>query len=202
MSQAAHAGGDHSPTRRVHTVLRTPRPLQVRRLVPPGDPGPVTVEGSMAIRDGREVRAFAFAHRPSTARSPSSIATTSGRGNCPTRSINQDRSTSSTPSGTATQSLGRPVIDAPSATLPASPARSRFDVRGTTWVCQTSTPRTSSEETTTHGRRLSRSTQYTSPRSTTVRISPSARPRSERLFWSTVVQPRQEPRRRRVGKGN
>ena len=34
-----------------------------------------------------------------------------------------------------------------------------FEVSGTTWVCQTSTPSTSWDETTTQGRRLSRSTQ-------------------------------------------
>lgn len=43
---------------------------------------------------------------------------------------------------------------------------------GTTWVCQTSTPRTASDDMTTHGRGLSSSIQYTEPLATTVRIDP------------------------------
>ena len=117
---------------------------------------------------------------PRTARRPSSIASTSGSGSSPTPSTSQERSTSSNPSGTATESVGRPVAAAFSSTLPASPALSRFDVRGTTWVCHTSTRRTSSEDTTTHGRRLSRSTQHTAPRATTAQIAPSAYPRRAR----------------------
>jgi hypothetical protein len=97
--------------------------------------------------------------RPRTARRPSSMASRSGRASLPARSASRERSINSRPSGTATESIGRPVTAAVSNTLPARPARSRFDVSGTTWVCQTSTPRTSSDDTTTHGRRLSSSTQ-------------------------------------------
>jgi hypothetical protein len=42
------------------------------------------------------------------------MASTSGRGSCPTRSTSHDRSTSSKPSGTATESLGSPVAVEPS----------------------------------------------------------------------------------------
>ena len=104
-----------------------------------------------------------ISYRPSTARRPSSMARTRGRGSRPTRSASHERSTSSRPSGTATESFGRPVTAAVRSTLPASPARSRFDVRGTTCVCHTSTPSTSSEDTTTQGRRFSNPTRYSSP---------------------------------------
>ena len=80
-------------------------------------------------------------------------------GTRPVCSTNSERLMSSRPSGTATQSLGSPVAFEASNTLPATPARSTLDVRGTTCACQRSTPRTSSEETTTQGRRLSQSIQ-------------------------------------------
>lgn len=90
----------------------------------------------------------------------------SGFGNVAERSTKSERSMSSKPRGTATESLGKPVTADESSTLPASPARSTLEVRGTTWVCHTSTCRTSSDETTTQGRRLSSSTQQISPRVT------------------------------------
>ena len=55
------------------------------------------------------------------------------------------------------------LASAGSNTFPAMPARPTFEVTGTTWVCQTSTLSTSSEESTTHGRRSSRSIQDTAP---------------------------------------
>ena len=87
-----------------------------------------------------------------------------------------DRSISSSPSGTATESFGSPLAFAGSRTLPALAARATFDVTGTTWLCQTFTLSTSTEDTTTHGRRLSRSIQYTPPLITTERNAPSVPP--------------------------
>lgn len=113
-------------------------------------------------------------HRPSTARTPSSMSSSRTWGSRPACSASNERSINSRPSGTATESFDNPVAVETSNTLPAIPARSRFEVTGTTCVCQTSTPRTSSEETTTHGRRLSNSIQYTAPRTTTGRNAPSS----------------------------
>lgn len=112
---------------------------------------------------------------------PWSRSSMRGCGSCPTASPSQERSTSSIPSGTATESFGSPVTVVERNTLPARPARSRFDVSGTTSVCQTSTPRTSLEETTTHGRCLSTSTQCTAPRLTNVPTVASVRRLREHL---------------------
>jgi heat shock protein HslJ len=118
--------------------------------------GEVAVDGDrLTIGDG-ETR---LTLRPRTARSPSSMSSTSSGGSTPASSASSARSTSSRPRGTATESFGSPVTFAGRSTLPPNPALSRFDVTGTTWVCHTDTPRTSSEETTTQGRRLSRSIQ-------------------------------------------
>ena len=115
-----------------------------------------------------------LSQRPSTARTPASIASINAAGRRPVRSTSHERSINSNPSGTATESRSSPVTFAGNRTLLANPARFAFDVNGTTWACQTSTPSTSADETTTHGRRLSRSTQCTSPRATTARFGPSA----------------------------
>ncbi len=80
-------------------------------------------------------------------------------GKRPTLWARSERSMSSRPITTATESLGNPVAAEGSSTFPARPARARLDVRGTTWVGQRSTSDTSSAETTTHGRRLSNSIQ-------------------------------------------
>jgi len=113
---------------------------------------------------------------PSTTRRPLSMSSRRTPGIRPACSTSSGRSISSRPRGTATESLGSPVAAERSNTLPAMPARSRLEVTGTTWVCQTSTPKTSSDETTTHGRRLSRSIQYTPPRATTERNAPFVPP--------------------------
>ena len=158
------AGGELHSRHRPSVARRGAAPVRRRRQDP-------RLLNTVAPSARREVPGY----RPRTARSPSSMASTRARGSRPTRSTSHERSTSTNPSGTATESFPKPVTAASSKTLPARPARSRFEVRGTTWVCQTSTPRTSSRDTTTHGRRLSRSIQYTPPRATTAPIAPSAR---------------------------
>lgn len=110
---------------------------------------------------------------PRMARRPSSMSSIKTSGNRPARSPSSDRSISSRPSGTATESLGSPLAVAGRSTFPAIPARATFEVTGTTWVCQTSTLSTSSEDTTTHGRLLSSSIQCTAPLATTVQNAPS-----------------------------
>lgn len=80
---------------------------------------------------------------------PSSIASVSARGNRPAQSPSQDRSTNFSRNGTATESTGNPVTAASSNTFPARPARSVLEVGGATCVCQKSTPRISSEDSTT-----------------------------------------------------
>jgi len=110
---------------------------------------------------------------PRTARSPSSRSPIRMSGNRPACSPSSERSISSRPSGTATESFGNPLTVAGKNTFAAMPARAMLEVTGTTWVCQTFTLSTSSEDTTTHGRRLSSSIQCTAPRATTVRNAPS-----------------------------
>ena len=89
--------------------------------------------------------------RARTRRMPWSMASMRTGGSCPVLSTSHARSTSSSPIGTATESSGSPVTTDSRRTLPANPAQSTLEVRGTTWTCHTSTESTSCDDTTTQG---------------------------------------------------
>ena len=117
------------------------------------DPCAARVSASSRGFESRPLRSTDVSAAPSqmprTARRPSSMSSISTSGSLPACCPRSDRSINSSPSGTATESFGSPLALEASNTFPAMPARATFDVMGTTWVCQTSTPSTSSDETTT-----------------------------------------------------